>query len=60
MAGLLGGGGDELSSGGTGTDHTDPLAGDVEVVRPGIGVHESAAEAVAPGNVGSVALRAEP
>ena len=60
MAGLLGGGDDELSSGGAGTDHADPLAGDVEVVRPSVGVHKGAAEAVAPGNVGHVALREEP
>ena len=60
MAGLLGGGDDELSSGGTGTDHADPLVGDVEVARPSVGVHEGAAEAVAPGNVGDVALREEP
>lgn len=60
MAGLLGGGDDELSSGGAGTDHADPLAGDVEVVRPSVGVHEGAAEAVAPGNVGDVGLREEP
>ena len=60
MAGLLGGGDDELSSGGTGTDHADPLAGDVEITRPSVGVHEGAAEAVAPGTVGDVALREEP
>ena len=60
MAGLLGGGDDELSSGGTGTDHADPLAGDVQVAWPGVGVHEGAREAVAPGNVGHVGLREEP
>jgi hypothetical protein len=60
MAGLLGGGDDELSSGGTGTDHADPLVGDVEVARPSVGVHEAATEAVAPGNIGDVALREEP
>ncbi len=60
MAGLPGGGDDELGSGGTGTDHADPLAGDVEAGGPGVGVHEGAREAVAPGNVGDVGLREEP
>ena len=60
MAGLLGSGDNELGSGGTGADHADPLAGDVKVVRPGVGMHKGATEAVTPGNVGHVALRKKP
>ena len=57
----LGGGGDELGAGRAGADHPDPLAGDVEVVGPGVGVHQPPGEACPrPGMSGMLLLASSP
>lgn len=60
MFGDLGGGADELGSGRAGADDSDLLAGDVEVLGPGAGVHLRARETVPSLDVGEARGRQRP
>ena len=55
-AGVLGDVRDERRRGRTRADHDDALAGEVEVLRPALGVHHGALEALEAGPLRRVAL----
>jgi hypothetical protein len=56
VLGLVGQAGDEGDRGGTAADHDDPLALVVEVLRPLLGVHDRAGEALLALEMGPEAL----
>ena len=57
MPGDRRGGGDDLVAGGAVADDADPLAGQIQVLGPGAGVHEASLEVVHAGEVGHVGRR---